>query len=76
MNKLFKLSALTGTIIILSACSTWNNMDRQEKRMVEGGAVGAVAGAWLSEGEVLGTIGGAAVGGLIGNEIGKPRDKK
>jgi hypothetical protein len=32
---------------------------------------GAVAGAVLTGGSAVGTVGGAAVGGLIGNEVGK-----
>jgi osmotically inducible lipoprotein OsmB len=33
--------------------------------------VGAVAGAVLTGGSGIGTVGGAAVGGVIGNEVGK-----
>jgi len=36
--------------------------------------VGAVGGALLTGGSTLGTVGGAAVGGVVGNQVGK--DKK
>jgi len=35
--------------------------------------VGGVAGSVLSNGSGLGTVGGAAVGGVIGNQVGKGR---
>jgi osmotically inducible lipoprotein OsmB len=36
-------------------------------------AAGAVAGAVLTGGSPIGTVGGAAVGGVIGNEVSKDR---
>ena len=56
--------AVALALVGLMGCS---NMTRQEK----GTAIGAGTGAVLGEG-VLGTIGGAAVGGVIGHEITKP----
>ena len=52
----------------LSACSNWSNRDRNS---VIGGGGGALGGAVLTDGSTLGTLGGAAVGGVIGHQVGK-----
>ena len=46
-------------------------MSQQEKSTAIGAGVGAVGGSILSGGSALGTLGGAAVGGVIGNELEK-----
>lgn len=71
MKQVMRLTLLVGIILSVSACSTWNNMSSREKKMVAGAGVGAVTGAWIFDGAVLGTVGGAAVGGLVGDQIGK-----
>lgn len=50
----------------LSACS---GMSRQDKNTAIGAGTGAVAGAVLTGGSAIGTVGGAAVGGVIGNKV-------
>jgi osmotically inducible lipoprotein OsmB len=55
-------------IISLSGCSS---MSHREKSTAIGAGVGAAAGAVLTGGGLLGTVGGAAVGGVIGNQVGK-----
>lgn len=55
----------------LTGCS---GMTTRDKSTAIGAGVGGVAGAVLTGGGALGTVGGAAVGGIIGNQIGK--DKK
>jgi osmotically inducible lipoprotein OsmB len=50
------------------------DMSTRDKDTAIGAGVGAVGGAVLTNGSAVGTIGGAAVGGLIGNQVGK--DKK
>jgi osmotically inducible lipoprotein OsmB len=54
-------------------CATYEGMSSSEKGALIGAGVGAVGGAAVSDGGVLGTAAGAAAGGLIGNEIGKRR---
>lgn len=71
MKKVVRLTALAGLIVMLSACSTWNSMSSRQKTAVAGAGVGAVTGAWIFNGGVLGTVGGAAVGGLVGDQVGK-----
>ncbi|NIY46341.1 osmotically-inducible lipoprotein OsmB [Cedecea colo] len=52
----------------LSACSNWSKRDRNTAL---GAGAGAVGGAVLSNGSALGTLGGAAVGGVIGHQVSK-----
>ena len=52
----------------LSACSNWSNRDRNT---AIGAGAGAIGGAVLTDGSTLGTLGGAAVGGIIGHQVGK-----
>ena len=54
--------------LTLTACSGMSTRDRDT---VIGAGVGAAAGAALTNGDPVGTVGGAAVGGIIGNQIGK-----
>ncbi|MFA9438295.1 glycine zipper 2TM domain-containing protein [Uliginosibacterium sp. sgz301328] len=57
----------------LAACS---NMTPRERDTAVGAAVGGAAGAIIDNGGAAGTLGGAAVGGVIGNQVGKNREKK
>lgn len=52
-------------VILLTACS---GMSEQSRNTAIGAGVGAVGGAVLTGGSALGTVGGAAVGGVIGHE--------
>nr|WP_318381556.1 osmotically-inducible lipoprotein OsmB [uncultured Enterobacter sp.] len=52
----------------LSACSHWSKRDRNT---AIGAGAGAIGGAVLTDGSGLGTLGGAAVGGIIGHQVGK-----
>jgi osmotically inducible lipoprotein OsmB len=56
-------------VVSLSACADMG-LTRSQRDTAIGAGVGAVAGSALLGGPV-GTIGGAAVGGLIGHEVGK-----
>ena len=71
-----KTSTLISTILITvaaSGCATWDNMSSREKSASTGAAVGGVAGAVISNGGLLGTVGGAAIGGVIGDQVGKKK---
>ena len=48
-------------------------MSDQDKNTVIGAGAGAVGGSVLTGGSAVGTVGGAAVGGIIGHEVSKPR---
>lgn len=58
---------VAGAVIALSACA---GMTQQEKSTATGAVIGGVAGNVLCGG-VLCTGAGAAVGGVIGHEVGK-----
>lgn len=63
--KLFVVALLAGSV---GACA---NMSRADKGTAIGAATGAVVGHVLSGGDAFGTIGGAAVGGVLGREATK-----
>lgn len=66
------ISAVTALTLAsaLSACGTPN---RQQVGIGTGAVLGGAAGHILTDGSTLGTVGGAAVGGVIGNEMVKPK---
>jgi osmotically inducible lipoprotein OsmB len=51
----------------LSACG---NMSARDQNTAVGAGAGAVGGAILTGGSTIGTLGGAAIGGYIGNQVG------
>jgi len=61
-------SALIATLILcsLSGCSNWSKRDRNTAL---GAGVGAIGGNILTGGSTLGTVGGAAVGGVVGHQV-------
>ena len=65
----FTLSAIAVvTMLGLGGCA---GMSAQEKSTAIGAGVGAIGGSILTGGSAVGTVGGAAVGGVIGHEIKK-----
>jgi osmotically inducible lipoprotein OsmB len=62
--------AAIAALVILGGCA---GMSSRDQSIVTGAGVGAVAGAVLTGGSPVGTIGGAAVGGVIGNEVSKDK---
>lgn len=71
MNTIHRLAlsaVAAATLVGLGACS---GMTQQEKNTAIGAGVGAVGGSILTGGSAVGTVGGAAVGGIIGHEVKK-----
>lgn len=74
MKTSYPLIRISGTAMLaivalaLAACS---GMTQQEKNTAIGAGVGAIGGAILTGGSTTGTVGGAAVGGVIGHEVDK-----
>lgn len=65
----YAVNAVAAAVLLgLVGCA---GMSTRDKDTAIGAGVGAVGGAVLTGGSVLGTVGGAAVGGLIGNQVGK-----
>lgn len=61
--------AVAASLLVgLVGCS---GMSAQDKNTAIGAGVGAVGGSILTGGSAVGTVGGAAVGGIIGHEIKK-----
>ena len=61
-------AVLALAVMGLSACA---GMTQQEKNTAIGAGVGAIGGSILTGGSTTGTLGGAAVGEVIGHEINK-----
>lgn len=57
------------TVVLMSGCA---GMTSQEKSTATGAVIGGVAGNVLCGG-LLCTGAGAAVGGAVGHEVGKPK---
>ncbi len=73
LTTLTKLGAAGLLALALGGCSSWDNMSHRQKSTVTGAGIGGVGGAVLSNGGILGTVGGAAIGGVIGDQVGKNR---
>lgn len=65
-----RAAVLTAVVLLAAGCA---GMTEREKSIAVGAGAGAVGGAILSGGSAIGTVGGAAVGGIIGNEVDKKR---
>jgi len=70
MRKGMLVSALV-MLFAVSGCATWDGMTSRQKSAAIGAGAGGVAGAVVTDGGVLGTVGGAAIGGVIGDQLGK-----
>jgi osmotically inducible lipoprotein OsmB len=70
MQRFTVSAAAVALLLGVGGCSGMSTRDRDT---AIGAGVGGVAGYALTDGSAVGTIGGAAVGGLIGNQIGKDK---
>lgn len=68
MKKIVTALLVAGGLLALSGCK---NLSEQEKDTAIGAELGAISGAILTDGSGLGTVGGAAVGGIIAHEAGQ-----
>jgi osmotically inducible lipoprotein OsmB len=71
MKSIQKLAVTSLTICVLVGLTACSGMSTRDRDTAIGAGVGAVGGAVLTNGSALGTVGGAAVGGVIGNQVGK-----
>lgn len=67
MNTLRTTGKLLATVVILSSLGACSNLSQRQQNAAVGAGVGAVAGSVLTGGSTIGTLGGAAIGGIIGN---------
>ncbi len=63
--------ALAATLTLAGSLAACGGMTRQQQNTAIGAGVGAVGGSVLTGGSTIGTLGGAAVGGIIGNQVDK-----
>ena len=73
MSKIKTLTAGTLAVVALVGLGACSDMSRRDRDTAIGAGVGAVGGSALTGGSALGTLGGAAAGGIIGNEVGKDK---
>jgi len=66
VSRALRVVSTTALTLGLGACA---GMSRQEKNTAIGAGVGAIGGSVLTGGGTLGTLGGAAIGGVIGSQI-------
>ncbi|MEQ6291897.1 glycine zipper 2TM domain-containing protein [Vogesella sp. GCM10023246] len=66
MQRLTLGAVSVAMLLSLGGCA---GMSRQGQNTAVGAGVGAIGGAVLTGGSTLGTLGGAAIGGVIGHEI-------
>ena len=63
--------ALSAALLLgLTGCA---GMSARDRNTAIGAGIGAVGGSILTNGNPLGTVGGAAIGGVIGNQVGSNR---
>ncbi|EHD21159.1 MULTISPECIES: osmotically-inducible lipoprotein OsmB [Brenneria] len=67
LNKQFTSAALA--IVLSVALAGCSNMSKRDRNTAIGAGAGAVGGAILTDGGTLGTLGGAAIGGIIGRQV-------
>jgi len=66
IKHIIATASLATVALGLTGCAGMSNQDRNT---AVGSGVGAVAGSVLTGGSAVGTIGGAAVGGVVGNQV-------
>lgn len=59
-----RLAAMAAIVPALAACA---NLSQQQENAAIGAGVGAIGGSILTGGSTIGTLGGAAIGGVIGH---------
>ena len=68
-QRLSRGLALAAALTLAAGLGACGNMSRQDQNTAIGAGAGAVGGAVLTGGSTIGTLGGAAIGGLIGNQV-------
>lgn len=67
MKNIARLAKPLTALLLLPAIMACAPMSHRQQNTAVGAGVGAVAGSILTGGSTLGTLGGAAIGGVIGN---------
>ena len=69
MKSIHKLTLNVAAIALFAVLSGCAGMSTRDQNTAVGAGIGASGGAILTNGSAVGTIGGAAVGGVIGNQV-------
>jgi len=73
METIKKIAINSLLILAFTGLSGCSNMSTRDKNTAIGAGIGAIGGSVLTGGSALGTVGGAAIGGVIGNQINTKR---
>ncbi|HLX80641.1 MAG TPA: glycine zipper 2TM domain-containing protein [Burkholderiales bacterium] len=69
MKTIQRFSVSAASVAVVLGLAGCGGMSQRQENTAVGAGVGAVGGAVLTGGSPLGTVGGAAIGGLIGHEV-------
>ena len=69
MKTIQRLTLNSMALVLVLGLGACAGMSQRDQNTAVGAGVGAVAGSILTGGSGVGTVGGAAVGGVIGNQI-------
>lgn len=72
MTKQVPLLSALLLVTVLAGCA---NMNHKQRNTAIGATAGAVVGSVLTEGDPIATLGGAAIGGVIGYKTTPSRHK-
>ncbi len=64
IKSIARLAIIAALVPVLAACA---NLSQQQENTAIGAGVGAIGGSILTGGSTIGTLGGAAIGGVIGH---------
>lgn len=70
MQRFTYITVAAAMLLGMGGCA---DMSPQGRNTALGAGAGAVGGAVLTGGSALGTVGGAAVGGVVGHEVSRRR---
>lgn len=76
MNTHASIARTLLVLAILPAMAACSNLSHRQQNAAIGAGVGAVGGSILTGGSTLGTLGGAAIGGVIGHGTDTQKKKK
>ncbi len=73
---MFTTKRILGAFLLVVALTGCAGMSNRQKNAAVGAGIGGVAGAVLTGGSAWGTVGGAAIGGVIGHGVDEVSGKK
>lgn len=74
--RLYFSQFAAASLVVLAMGSSASASDRKTNNTIIGAGLGAVAGALVTDGDPLITLGGAAAGGLLGNVLTEERSDR